>query len=1019
MSVLNDGNNLPGTLIDIESEVSQDYDPSLWGSTESVLIIGTAFQGPTSEAVKIYNADMGRYYFGSTYDPKTHRSASLVAGIQAAYDRGCRTIYAMRVGGKDMYKDFRLCESDSKYRLRIASVFPTNTAKQCYVKINVNSGEESFVFYKPASRATIAEKKQGIVDSSDATIKTTVLLNQDNGLTRNDKLTELIKLFNGNVHNNVLRMSIVDADGNDMTTDPKAQELRIGSLFGGVYFIGRDKNSKRLPAYTIVDARAVVDGSSDRPYDDYQGKFYRFLNINTDITAEYPIGSFSHNDMKKQLADIVTFGDDYDFLAVTGQADKAWAPDSIDYEEVDLSNYDLYERLGSGFAITAQALPRGLNSKNEQRKPRIIETPSGSPNHIVGINDGIYSLLQNIQVDYRVLVAANADDKITAKLPKADEFFKASTTDILLLGDGDNALVEATSKVDEKDFSEPKKYTFHFKKVDEDDLDAEKFTNLYADKIARIVPRIEATTTEGKDAVKELEKKTFPEATLFMVFDAADKGTLYRTTGRHLLPVNVAKLDGELFSVSGQLYKGTFDKTKVELSFTKADATAIGKTVTASDKAYMLVDNGSRVYVVEIQADGKLLPLGDLETMLSDNDAKTLIYAENSYEQNNKIVVTTGAADFIPLDEFVDILQSDDVLNHLFNFKLTQQGTMQKDEYPEEIEENYAAGDPTKLYFEQDYIAKTTTTDPADATKTITTTSTQHAAGKDYVLDKNKTTGYDYGLYIPYRTNDNFVRQLAQHCAYSTLRTHTTHGIIGFSPLRTRTLKGIAGRAQDLLNADFSLYAKKPNGRMMLDANGDPYEIGANVSVTAFQYPLTDSSVNVTTTINGAAGYAGMISVLPVYQSTTMQSTGLNSVDFTFSASQLVEITNAGYVVTTNSDTKGICIADGVTMAPFTEFRRRLSIVRTMNACGDAIRAAAEPFIGKINNMTNRSALKTAIDSALGELKDKLIWNYKFDIVNLSSYTSDSHIDINYEIFPMNEIRSVQNFIKISHQSVA
>ena len=107
MSVLNDGNNLPGTLIDIENEVSSDYDPSLWGSTESVMIIGTAFQGPVGAPVRIYNADMGRYFFGASYDSATHRSASLVPGIQAAYERGCRTIYAMRVGGKDIYKDFR------------------------------------------------------------------------------------------------------------------------------------------------------------------------------------------------------------------------------------------------------------------------------------------------------------------------------------------------------------------------------------------------------------------------------------------------------------------------------------------------------------------------------------------------------------------------------------------------------------------------------------------------------------------------------------------------------------------------------------------------------------------------------------------------------------------------------------------------------------------------------------------------------------------------------------------------
>ena len=1016
MSVLNDGYNLPGTLIDIEAEVSQDYDPTLWGTTESVLIIGTAFKGPTGEAVRVYNADMGRYFFGSTYDPKTHRSASLVAGIQAAYDRGCRTIYAMRVGGKDLFKDFRLCEADTKFRLRVAAAFPTNTAKDCYVKINVNSGEEAISFYKPASCATIAEKKQGSVEASDATLETTILLNQDNGLTRNAKLTELISLFNGNSHNNVLRMSIVDEDGNDMTTEPAAQELRIGSLFSGVYFIGRDHNSRRVPAYTIVNARAIIDGSSDKPYSDYEGKFYRSMSINTDVASEYPIGAFSADDMKKQLANVVTFGDDYDFLKVTGQADKAWVPDNVDYEEVDLSDFDLYQRLGSGFAITAQAVARGLNSKGEQRKPRIIETPSGEPNHIVGINDGIYSILQNLEVDYRVLVAANADDKITANLPKAEEFFKAAPTDLLLLGDADTALIEAETQVAEKDLTEPKKYRFHFRKVDEDDLDAENFEDLYFDRIARIVPRIEAKTADGKDALKALARKNYPDGTMFMVFNG-EVGTLHRVTDRQIVPVNVAKFDGEFFSVAGQLFKGTFDAEKFELTFVKADASDIGKTPTAEKKSYMLVDNGKHVYVVEIAADGKLTPLGDLDTMLSDNDAKTLIYVEDCYEQENNIVITTGAADFIPLEEFVSILADDSVLGHLFQFKLTQQGSLQKDEYPEEIEEKFANGDPSKLYFEQDFIAKKVTTDSEG--KEAETTETVHAAGSSYTLRANKTMGYDYSLYIPYRTNDNFVRQLAQHCAYSTLRTHTTHGVIGYSPLRTLSLKGVAERAQELLSHDFSLYAKKPNGRMMLNNNGDPYEIGGNVSITAFQYPITDSSVNVTTTVNGAAGYAGMISVLPVEQSTTMQSTGLPSVDFTFSASQLVEITNAGYVVTTNSDTKGICIADGVTMAPASEFRRRLSIVRTMNACGDAIRAAAEPFVGKTNSLQNRSSLQTAIDSALSELQDKLIWNYKFDIVNLSSYSSDSHIDVNYKIFPMNEIRSIQNFITISHQSVA
>lgn len=1002
MSVLNSGNNLPGTLIDVGNEISKDYDPRLFGSTESVLILGTAFQGPTGVATEIYNADMGQYFYGNTYDNKTHRSASLVAGIQAAYERGCRTIYAMRVGGKDIYKDFRLCEASDKYRLRVKGIYPSNTMKHCYIKINVNKGAEEITFYKPASRATIAEKKMGVVESSDSTIETKILLNQDNGFGRDDKLTELIKLFNGNKHNNVLALSIVDVDGNDVTTDPEAQELRIGSLFSGVYFIGRDKTAAGVPPFTIVNAKAITDESSDKPYKDYEDKFYHVLNINTDVASDYPIYATTKSDMKNILAGVVSFGRDYDFLSVTGQSEKVWVPDDVDYEEVDLSGFELYKRLGSGFAITAQAISRDQVDASgkivKHRRPRIIETPSGDDNHIVPIKEGIYSLLENTEVNYRVLVAANADDKITAKLPTADDFYVATPTEIIMLGQGVKALLSATTKVEEKDLTDKKRYKFVFKKVKEEDLDADKFENINFDQVARIVAPIE---TEAD--VKAL--KNIPDGTLFMNFVGHEgEGVLQRWNGHRLVDVKVAKFEGELFSVKGKLYRGekpadgavgdvTF-KVVTDTKLIGFDGVHNAEIVAAAEgvegqKGYILANNGSQVYVVEVSADGTLTPLGDIATMLSDNDAKTLIYVEDCYGQENQVVITTGAMDYIPLEEFVDILKSDTVLNHLFDFELTDEGTIHKDDYPEDLEsENIAQGGVP--YF-----------------------------GTEYVLAENKEEGYDYSRFVPYRTNDNFVRQLAQHCAYASLRTSMTHGIIGFSPLRDLTLKGIQNRAEELKSADFSLFAKKDNGHQMIDNLGNPLSIGHCVSVTAFQHPIVDVNTNVTITGNGAATYAGMISVLPVDQSTTMQSLGIENVDFQFSSSQLRDITTAGYVVTKKSATKGICITDGVTKAPITEFRSRLSVVRTMNRCGEVIRRAAEPFIGKINNLQNRASLKTAIDSALSELKDKLIWNYSFDIVNLSSYSSDSHIDVNYRIFPMNEIRSVENFITIEHQAGA
>lgn len=1016
MSVLNNGNNLPGTLIDFESEVSQDYDPSLWGTTESVLVIGTAFQGPVGTAVRIYNTDMARYYFGSSYDNTTHRSASLVPGIQAAYERGCRTIYAMRLGGKNIYKDFRLCEGTDVYCLRVSGLTPSNVAKQCFFKLNVQSGYEEVTIYKPASRATIAEKRQGAVENANGILSYTILLNQDNGLTRNDKLIDFITTFNSNSHNNVLHLSVVDRDGNDVTTAPEVQDLHIGSLFSGIYFIGRDKNADGAVAYKIVSANAITSEDSPKPYSAYNQNFYYTLDFNSDVSSMYPIAAKTYNELKSLLRSVsVTAGDNYDFLTTPGQVDRVWLQDDTDYEEVDLTNYEIYEKLGSGFAITAKAVER-KDKNGKHRKPRVIETPSDDDNHIVPITEGVYSLIENTEVDYRVLVAANADDKITAKLPKADAFMKATPNEIYLLGDPDThngALIRAIPKIDSKDYTPAKAYEFHFKKVDDNDIQYDNITDIYTDHVAKIVARVDG----GEKALKAMiSGKSFPDNTEFMVFEDANatSAKLYRTKGKSFELMNISRLADELYSVDRELYVGQYDKTQNVLTFEPADVvTSASAPATYKNKEYILVDNGLDVYVSDVKESEKnagkvaLTPLGSLEQMLSDEDNANLIYVEDAYGQTNHINITTAGADYIPLEEFMEVLQNDETLGRLFTFSLTDEGADQKSLYPEEIEDEYVTRTGNERYFEQKI------SDPADPTGA----TMKAVPGKSYSLAENKTVGYDYSLYIPYRTNDNFVRQLAQHCAYATLRTKTTHGVIGYSPLRNFTLKALADRAEELVSADFSLYAKKNNGRMMLNANDEPYEIGGKVSVTSFQYPVTDTSNSITTTVNGAAGYAGMISTLPVEQSTTNQPTGLTSVDYSFSNSQLRSITEAGFITTKYSDTNGIVIADGVTMAPASQYQRRLSVVRTVNACGDAIRAAAEPYIGKKNSLDNRNALKTAIDSALGALVNTLIWDYKFTVINLNSYTSDSHIDVNYDIFPIGEIRNVNNSIRITHQS--
>jgi hypothetical protein len=432
-------------------------------------------------------------------------------------------------------------------------------------------------------------------------------------------------------------------------------------------------------------------------------------------------------------------------------------------------------------------------------------------------------------------------------------------------------------------------------------------------------------------------------------------------------------------------------------------------------KQYMLAENQHGVFVVRINdvvmAAEKaasdpirfhVAPLGSLSTMITANDNKTLIYAEDNYGQTNEIIIQSAATDFMTIEELAAMLNEDSILGKIFSFELTDLGLDNKDGYPSDLEEEAVLNGGTERW-------KKDATDTADAVPGILYNLAQDNSGSAYI---NKVINYDYNKYIPYRTSDNFARQLAQHCAYTTLRTKTTHGIIGLTPTRNLTLAGVAKHVENAMALDFSLYAKKGNGRYMLGLDDQPYSIGDKISITVFQHPETDET-NFTTEANGAASYAGMVSTLPLTQSSTYQPININEVDYRLSQTQLLNLSNKGYVVIRESESKGLCICDGVTMAPSTQFRRRLSISRIMNHVGDVIRLRAEPFIGKNNTQENQNALKTAIDAGLNELRGQLIVDYTFTILNPQSYATDAFIKILYKIVPVNEIRQVEDTIKV------
>lgn len=1026
MGIFDDEITLPGVFTQVEADYSYGYDPTLFGTTDSMLVIGTAFNGPVGTPTPVYSVEHAVYIFGSAYDSATRREASLVPGIQDAWDRGCRTIYAVRIGGTEMYKDFNL-RVDSPYKLRVSSLFPANIGKDCYFTYDNSVGAEQLVVYKPAERATISEKKSGAVTSDTSVLKNVFKLASDYGYTKNTRLVDLVNTFNNNVNNNVLKMAIVDANGVDVTNSNEAYSLSIGALHPGVYFIGRSES--KMEEHTEVRF-FVKKGDDTDPYDNMTESYYRTLALNTDVSQPLPIYANGSNLSRfRELLEDVSISTSakttWKFLETLGLSDRAFAKDDKDYEETDLSVFEIYKRLGSGYAVNAKAIKRvKTDSKGNQVEitPRVIEVPISDKNHVAPIVDGIYNVLEDANIKYRALVCAHADEKIDGKLPRANDFKKAFADSFLI---ADNKIM-LTPKVAEDDFTNPKKYKVELKSVDAISRWDERET-VYTGEVFRVTCIADKTFDELVADYKSNGKKpTVPVGEQFFV-KTADPTRLELV--RSTINGPVRKNDpiiyaGENFIADGKLFTGlvpdgmdtiVFVESTIDVdtapsiiddlnqplqdaagndpfladgvtpnpawtpTYAKITVPGIDNskfTIDGQDFEYILGTMNDTVYAFKVE-NGELVPVGTYDSVFgTDEDVTISSYVENFPFGINDVVISSSIFDGITLEELATNINEDNALGVVFEAEVESEATTMNDDIISEI---------------------------IDFTKPVVST---------VVTDRH--IGYDYSMYIPYRSDDNFARQLAQHCTYTELKTAPAFGFIGCSKMNNTSLSNIAAKVKELLETDFDLVAKNNYGISILDRNSQRYPIGKNLNLVFTQYSSVMSNDGYGYLCNGAAGYAGMVSTLPLDQSSTMQPIDINDINFYLSQNQLNQLTKAGIVTLRKSFTKGITVTDGTTMAPAESVFRRLASSRIVGACEDLIRAASEPFIGKQNHAANRNALNTAIKSNLNKIVGTLIETFEFKMVDTSTTAKLSYISIDYTIVPIYEIREIRNNIRIS-----
>ena len=627
---------LPGVITEIIPDYAQDYDTSEFGSTESVTIIGTAFNGPVGKVVPIFSPEHAKYIFGDSFDAKTRREANLVPEIYDAWGRGCRTIYAIRVSGKEIYKDYQFA-TETKLKLRVSGIFPSNENKDVFLNYAANQSENSDAgvirIFKPADRANMREKMQGLVLNQSEMLITDIKL-AGYGITKDSRLVDVINIVNGAESNNVLRLAIVDENGADVTASSKeAQSLCVGVMFPGVYTIGRDKAAEGVTAKTQVD---YVLASKAKPHTNYREAIWKELNVNSDVNTEFPLFAKAMNDLSALLPTSADINGEW--LKAVGMIDKIAIKNKVDYEEVELDEFDLYQRLGSGYAQTAQIVALKGAMDSHVRGYKVTVPDSNNVNRVIGIEDGIYSMLENHSTNYTVLASANAETKISGKLPRKD-VFKKRKAGTFKLSDSGVQVIEIATKINEKDFSDSKTVKIVIKSVEQAIDQAAILKNLDTSIKAR---RIVGIKSEGESAAAK-----YAEGTLVAVDTSLKKVVKGALVSESVNGYFLADTDDGL-----KLYncvEGTLSEHSVRE----------GNTIIATNGQYANVykENGTAIYEpistlaeianTELDEDYTLCHVEDLATGLTVN-------------------IFSTEAQWMTFGELVDKLNENEVFAKLF-----------------------------------------------------------------------------------------------------------------------------------------------------------------------------------------------------------------------------------------------------------------------------------------------------------------------------------------------------------------
>lgn len=287
---------------------------------------------------------------------------------------------------------------------------------------------------------------------------------------------------------------------------------------------------------------------------------------------------------------------------------------------------------------------------------------------------------------------------------------------------------------------------------------------------------------------------------------------------------------------------------------------------------------------------------------------------------------------------------------------------------------------------------------------------------ENYVVDAIVPAGVYADEEVPGQRHDMpFAYQLALACAVISHRNRRVTGYIATSSPTEPGLSAVEAHVQKLEQKSMSFNMRDRYGNEIADAEGNKIDLGGYICIVAGPDIIMSTNSRGVYAVNSAAALAGFVSTLsPESAPTNKVLPYVLGLRYSYGLPQLNRLVSKRFIVfrqkqvPNNPNATMVVVEDAPTAAAPTSDWQRLSTVRSVKACVDAVKEAADPFIGEPNSVDKRNALSAAIAKRLDALKQAgVIAAYNFQLLFTQAELMLGQLRIQLDIVPQFELRKI------------